>query len=353
VTTPRARELIHDLWGLDARLDPLPADRDQNFRVRVERGATGEGHEDFVLKLFQSREDRGFVEAQDLAMARLAGSGLPWAFPRVVPTLAGERAPRVEVEGVLHLARLVTWVPGTPLAEVGGMGEPMARKGAGSRLRAPERLREVGALLGAVDRVLARLEHPSLHRDFEWDIRWGVEVVERHSGHVASPDRRRLLDRFLELHALRVAPRAARLPAQAIHGDGNDHNVLVGGAGGEARVSGLLDFGDMIHSWRVGECAVGAAYALLGTDDPLAALGAVASGYHREFPLTEDEFGVLFPLTALRLCVSVVQSARRVGERPGDPYLRISEAPAWRALEILAGMDPEGVESTLRRECAP
>jgi Ser/Thr protein kinase RdoA (MazF antagonist) len=342
LTPGRARELLGELYGVEGRLDPLPADRDQNFRVRTEGAPGGPAEGDFVLKVFRSGEDPGFLEAQDQAMERLGEAELPWRFPRVRSTLAGARMGRVQADGATHLVRLVTWVPGTPLA------------GAGHAARAPERLREVGAVLGAVDRVLEGLEHPALEWDFEWDLAQGVEVVERYAPHVTGPERRTLLVGFLELHGRIVDPVVDRLPLQAIHGDGNDHNVLVDDGDGESgpTVSGLVDFGDMIRSWRVGECAVGAAYGLLDSDDPVGAMAAVASGYHAEFPLEEEELHVLFPLTALRLCVSVVHSARRADERPHDPYLRISEAPGWRALERLAAVDPDEAETVIRRGCA-
>ena len=67
-----------------------------------------------------------------------------------------------------------------------------------------------------------------------------------------------------------------------IHGDANDHNVLAE----PDRMTGLLDFGDMVHSAIVCDLAVALAYAMLGERDPLAAAGAVIRGYHRHNPLT-------------------------------------------------------------------
>jgi Ser/Thr protein kinase RdoA (MazF antagonist) len=67
-----------------------------------------------------------------------------------------------------------------------------------------------------------------------------------------------------------------------IHGDANDHNVLAE----RDRMTGLLDFGDMVHTAIVCELAVALAYAMLGERDPLAAAGAVIRGYHRHNPLT-------------------------------------------------------------------
>ena len=61
------------------------------------------------------------------------------------------------------------------------------------------------------------------------------------------------------------------------------------------RWSSVIDFGDMHHGLVVAEPAVAAAYALLGQADVLAAATAVVRGYHRAFPLSEDEIAVAVP----------------------------------------------------------
>ena len=62
-------------------------------------------------------------------------------------------------------------------------------------------------------------------------------------------------------HARRCSRRCR---ARAIHGDLNDYNVLVGGDGDvesrDQRVTGIVDFGDMVHSYRVGDLAIAIAY---------------------------------------------------------------------------------------------
>ena len=63
-----------------------------------------------------------------------------------------------------------------------------------------------------------------------------------------------------------------------IHSDANDHNVLVGALPAEPRqITGLIDFGDMHLGLTVAEVAIGATYALLGKQDPLAAAASVIS----------------------------------------------------------------------------
>src|SRR5256885_1402554 len=78
----------------------------------------------------------------------------------------------------------------------------------------------------------------------------------------------------------------------------------------------------------------------LGKADPLSAAAEVVAGYHRAFPLEEEEVAALFPLMAVRLAVSVTNSADRKKVKPGDAYVTVSEEAAWHALEQLAKIHP-------------
>jgi Ser/Thr protein kinase RdoA (MazF antagonist) len=133
-----------------------------------------------------------------------------------------------------------------------------------------------------------------------------------------------------------------------IHNDGNDHNVLVDD---EARsVAGLLDLGDAVHTLVVNELAVTAAYAALGTDDPLAVIATVRAGFEETCPLTADERTWLVEMVALRLATSVALSAHQSRLDPGDAYLTISETPAWDLLEALIAIDPAVAAERVARE---
>ena len=107
-----------------------------------------------------------------------------------------------------------------------------------------------------------------------------------------------------------------------IHGDANDHNVLASAG----RMTGLLDFGDMVHSAIVCDLAVALAYAMLGERDPLAAAGAVIRGYHRHNPLNRSEQLALDVLVRARLAASLCYAAHNKIREPDDPYQVVSEA---------------------------
>jgi Ser/Thr protein kinase RdoA (MazF antagonist) len=142
-------------------------------------------------------------------------------------------------------------------------------------------------------------------------------------------------------------PSLLRLRRSVIHNDANDHNVLVGAD----RVTGLIDFGDMVESASVGELAVAATYAMMGCGDPLAVTAELVAGYHEQFPLREDDLAALYPLICARLCLSVVHSARSSAANPDNTYITVSEESAWALISTMLEVQPEAAESTFRAAC--
>ena len=329
INAAAASELARSVFGVSGAAVELTGERDQNFRIDVA------GQARYVLKLANGAEDRGLVEAQHLAMA--AGGPL---CPTPVTSAGGHAIESVTIDGRLHLVRMLTWLGGVPMGC--------------RRRRTPALFESLGRAVASVDRGLAHVDHPALHRAFEWDLATAPAILAGVPAHVSTAGRS-LIRHALALHAAQVAPRAAALPQQAVHGDANDHNVLVGGGSdlytrGQS-VVGLIDFGDMIWSARVHDLAVAAAYALLGHDEELAAVAHVVRGYHAELPLTAEEVAVVFPLVLLRLALSVHHAALQTYERPDDPYLAISQAPIRTAIPRLLAIHPRLADYTLRAAC--
>jgi Ser/Thr protein kinase RdoA (MazF antagonist) len=316
VDLAEARAILDRHWAIDGDLRPLPSERDRNFAVRVD------GHERFVLKLSNATEDASFLDLQHRALARLAEAGVPCQIPIV--SIDGREMLDVGEEGSPTLARLLTWLPGRPLATI-----PPAE-------RSDELLEDLGRVMGRVATALGSFDHPAAHREFQWSAERGLTVIAAHAPAVADPDRAALLGRWVE----RLAALDAVLPDLrhgVIHNDANDHNVLVDDDGGS--IAGLLDFGDSVHSVVVNELAVAAAYAALETADALAVIAAVRAGFEETCPLRADERAVLVELVALRLATSVALSAHQSRLDPDDPYLTVSEAPAWALLGQLIAFE--------------
>jgi Ser/Thr protein kinase RdoA (MazF antagonist) len=117
------------------------------------------------------------------------------------------------------------------------------------------------------------------------------------------------------------------LRRSVIHGDPNDYNLLVNPH--SATISGLIDFGDMVYSYTVGDLAIAIAYVILDKTDPHAAAAEILNGYESEFALPHDERETLWPLVRLRLAMSVCLAAHQLRQQPENEYLQISQ----RAIE--------------------
>lgn len=290
-----ARELAEENFGLCADARALPSERDQNFLL------TNDAGEKFVLKIANALESRELLEAQNAMLDHLEPR-ISFC-PRVLAALNGAR---ISVRAN-HLVRLVTYLPGTPLGEVSK--------------RSPELLRDLGRKLGQMDRALADFDHPAVHRDFHWDLANGNRVIDEYSGLVEPGLRELVLKCRFESNL--------DLRRSVIHGDANDYNVLVDADS----VSGLIDFGDIVYGWTIGNLAIAVAYVVLGTDDPFAAASSVVEGYDEEFRIYEQD--VMWQLVRLRLALSVCLAAHQLRQRPENDYLKISQAAIRETLPKL------------------
>ena len=322
-----AARVARELYTLTGVLRALPGEYDDNFHLAIPDGRA------FVLKIMHSAREDSFVDMQCRALAHLAVKAPHLALPRVIPNrYNGFFARLTPDDDTSRLVWLLSFLPGKTLAEM----QPHSR----------ELLASLGRLLGEMDLVLLDFQHPAANRFLKWDLsrsRWARDYL----GHVSDPVRRALAKKFLNLFEQEAVSRFPHLRRSVIYGDANDHNALVDVQA--MRVASVIDFGDMHEGLLVAEPAVAAAYAILGESRPLEAAAAVLAGYHAVVPLLQEEIAALFPLLAARLAVSVINSAHRKSLVPGDPYVTISEEPAWTALERLASIDPREATEYFRK----
>jgi 4-aminobutyrate aminotransferase-like enzyme/Ser/Thr protein kinase RdoA (MazF antagonist) len=331
-TTHDAVRLARQFYGLQAAVHTLPSERDQNFYLKTDAG------EEFVLKIANVTERRETLDLQNQIMQHLAAHAPELAIPRVCATTAGESMIAIEnAAGETHWLRLLTYVPGRLLAHV--------------KPHSPDLLRSLGRVLGAMDQALQSFTHSAARRQLKWDLpqaRWIRDYVP----HLAPPDRRAIVERFLLQFEKNVLPVLPNLRTGVIYNDANDYNVLVEDtASPQKHVIGVIDFGDAVHTNTICELAIASAYAMLDKADPISAAAHVVAGYHEVFPLTEPELEALFPLICTRLCLTVTNSAYQRAVEPDHEYLTISERPAWALLAKLAEVSPAFAHYTFRHAC--
>jgi 4-aminobutyrate aminotransferase-like enzyme/Ser/Thr protein kinase RdoA (MazF antagonist) len=324
--------LALELYGLEGTARSLPGEYDENFHL------TTPGGDAFVLKVMHPAREHSFLDLQCQALTHLAQRAPRLSLPRVLPNHKGELLSSLRTaDGSARLVWLLTFVRGTVLAEV--------------RPHATELLRDLGRFLGEMDAALQSFSHPAAHRELKWDSSRAA-WIKGYVQHIPDMARRTLVEKFIALYESQVVPALPRLRRSVIYGDANDHNVLVSEPWPQPRkIASVVDFGDMHHGLTVAEPAVAAAYAILGKQDPLQLATAIVAGYHGAFPLEELELSVLYALIGMRLAVSVTNSAHRKTLKPEDPYVTVSEAPAWEALERLEKIHPRFAHYTFRAAC--
>jgi Ser/Thr protein kinase RdoA (MazF antagonist) len=317
-----AAKLTSDLYGIEGVASRLPSERDQNFLLTSNSG------DRFVLKIANSLERRVLLEAQDAAMSHLEAR-LDFC-PRIVKAHSGDLISQVTFNtGPPHFVRLLTFIPGTPLASVS---------------QSSHTLRDLGNKLGSLTRALSGFDHKAFHREFHWNLANAVNIVREHGELIKDKSLRKQIDQLAAKFQLNLGPHPSKLPRSVIHGDANDYNVIVE----EDKVVGLIDFGDMIYSYTVGELAIAIAYVVLDKNEPLACAEEVVSGYVSEWSLNEDEFEALWWLMLMRLCMSVCLAEHQQRQRPENEYLDISQQSIRNSLPKLLRIDPNVATDVFR-----
>ena len=329
-----AERVAREHFGIEGRASELTSERDQNFRIERASG------ERVVLKIANAMEERALLEAQQAALVHIAARVA--IAPRVLRTSTGEAlVPVAGTDGRQHLAWAISWLEGRPLAL--------------SRHRSRALLEDFGRNIGALDAALADFDTPAIHRAFYWDLARGRDIVSRFRELITDIELRCTIDRLMQNFDRRVAPLLDTLPRSAIHGDPNDYNVLVGGGTDvdsfDQFVTGIVDFGDMTHSFRIGDLAIAIAYVMFGESDPLAVAAPMVRGYCERVTPTDDELAALFGLVALRLCTSVCIAADQQLQRPDNEYLGVSQSAIARTLPLLAEI-PFSLAEAVFREAA-
>jgi 4-aminobutyrate aminotransferase-like enzyme/Ser/Thr protein kinase RdoA (MazF antagonist) len=333
-STADAERLARDHFGLRGTATPLASERDQNFLIDANTRRA-------VLKIANPEESRALLEAQQAALAHVAGT--LDSTPRLLPAVGGDTLVTVcDTDGTPYLVWAMTHLTGRD------MGTAPRRSSA--------LYEDLGRRTGQLDAALADFDHPALHRAFAWDLASGGALVAAGRPLIGDEHLGAAIDRLMARFDEHTAPLLGRLPRQAIHGDLNDYNVLVGGGDAndvdpEARgqcVTGIVDFGDLLHSYRVADVAIAAAYAMLDAGEPLQVAAYLVRGFSGVQPLDDAELACLFGLAALRLCVSACIAAEQMRERPDLSYLGISQRAVRRTLPRLAAIPFAFAEATLR-----
>jgi 4-aminobutyrate aminotransferase-like enzyme/Ser/Thr protein kinase RdoA (MazF antagonist) len=308
----QAERILRDTYGLLGSVRALSGERDCNFHLSTPDGRG------YVLKIIDREAGPETVDCQVGVLRHLAEQDPSLPVPRVFPSTLGEDTGHViGVDGIQYTTCLIGFLPGRLLAA----GPPPRTV-----------LENVGDTLARLDRALQGFFHPALGQHLAWDVRRLPELAE-HVRYIESSSVRDDIETVVGSLRGHLAALGA-LRSQAIHGDCHGQNLLVDPAQGA--VSGILDFGDMIHAPRILEPAVTMSELLTEGLAPLAAVSAVLEAYALRQPLEGAEIEVLYDLIAARHAATLLVHAWRGRHDPvGARVLDHSAVTAARSLRTL------------------
>lgn len=320
---------LRDLFGIEvAQQRVLGGETDQNVRVDTTEGTT------WFARITAAPGDE--IDWQNQLLQHLAETVPEVPAPRLRPTLDGRLVGTIVDDAGAELAlRVMTWLPGRTLAEVSH--HPAAL------------LRRLGTVAGRIGASLASMPaHEAGTHD--WDLRRVTEVVTAALPAVEDPTNVANIRTALAWYA-RISDDLADLPHSVVHHDLNDANILIDvDAAGELQISGVVDVGDALHSARVTEVAIAAAYAMVRKTDPLAAATEVVAGFHEVVALTGRELAAVYPLALARLCMNAATWSLRV-RNSGTEYGRSRMRYTWPTIARLMQVHPAVAEERFRIAC--
>lgn len=313
VSAAQALELLEGHYGLSGRLQALGSQQDLNYRVDSAEGR-------FVLKICRGDYSALELQAQHAGLKHLAQhSGVQ--VPRVIAAKNGADLLSLEVGGQAVHVRLLDYIEGQSLTHLDHLpGSVVAG---------------FGRLCGEMDLALAAFDHAGLERTLQWDARHANALIAHLLPVIEDEQQRASIAHVAEQAEQHLRPLVDTLPVQAIHMDITDDNVVwQRDAQRLWQLQGVIDFGDLVRTWRITDLSVTCA-ALLhhAGGDPFYILPAVQA-YHAVNPLQHEELLALWPLIVARAAVLVLSGEQQVSIDPGNQYSRDNLTHEWEIFRV-------------------
>jgi hydroxylysine kinase len=318
--------LVARLYGIEGRVQALAGERDQNCCLETADGTR------YVVKISNASEPVSLVDFQIGALEHIARRAPAQAVPRVVRTLAGLTHDSITLpDGQPTTLRMLSYLDGVQIRETP---------------RTPAQRRAMGRGLAELNLALQGFTHPAATHDLLWNVsaahRLGVQLAS-----LVDAPRRALAETFMARFTEHVLPLLPTLRAQVIHNDYHLYNVLVA-PDDQARITGIIDFGDMLHAPLVGEVATAAAFHMTGNADPFEGPAQFVAAYHAVLPLTEVEQSITADLMATRHLITALISEWRALRYPENrAYIMRHNPAAWEALSQMAAISREQARDRL------
>ena len=323
-----AEAIAQRVFNIKACAHPLVSERDQNFHLDANDGS------EWVLKIANPAESPTLLEMQTQALLHIAQVDPGVGIPRVKATPGGRLFHDFDgPDGRRFTIRLLSYLPGQLL---------------GDATLHPALLRDVGTITARLARALRGFFHPAARHELIWDLTQ-ASALRTKTHYIEEPGRRHLIEEVFDQFDTQVLPKLKLLRAQVIHNDVSGLNTLVEGN----RVTGVIDFGDLIHAPLVCDLAVPVAELTRDHPDPITAAAEITAGYHAVTPLEDDELRLIYDITYTRCAMEVVIANWRARNHPENfDYIMAGVTRAEAQLKFMREWGGGRMYTALRQACA-
>ena len=293
-------QILKSKFNIICTVKSLDSERDQIFLIDV-------NSKKFILKISNQFESLDIIAMQNQAINYIISNNPLLRLPTTVLSLDKKTIIEINKGNINYFARLFNYLEGSFLKD---------------NAQDHKTLYLLGNFLGDLNKSLSGFDHPSANRSFEWDVKninWIKERLGRNSTD------KNLISYYLNHFENEVLPNEAILKKMIIHNDANDHNILVEPGG---KINAIIDFGDMVYSYRALEPAVCMAYVALNKEDPFSHISEIIKGYHHSNPLSKIELESIIYLVCVRLCITITMASFRKKIFPENKYISVSEDSA-------------------------
>jgi 4-aminobutyrate aminotransferase-like enzyme/Ser/Thr protein kinase RdoA (MazF antagonist) len=320
----KLHDILENGYGITAEgVKKLDGYDSENFRI------FSDGKK-YLIKIFTATSTSVLSEIQAQLLSKLKDP--IGRFPKIIHTKDGENIYYSSSGGTKEYTMLYTFLEGEILAD--------------SKLD--------DALVSDFGRVLAELDYQL--QDFDpgmvlvnesiWDLK-NFSKCRDYFKFIKDRNLKRIIHYFIHQLESKYFEFNWKLRKSWIHGDANSGNVLVA----NGRISGIIDFGDITHSYLINEVAIALSYALSNNEDPLYLAYVFLKAYNRKLTIEEIELEYLYDLIAGRLCITYTMAAYKSSLFPDEPYYTISQRGAENLLRNWIKINPIKAKNVFREAC--
>lgn len=300
--------IAKQLYDIEGVITELVSFEDQNALITCSSAR-------YVFKIANKRWPVEFLDMQHQVMEHLTVSLPDLSFSK--PIVSSEGSSLITIDG--FTVRILSFLEGEIFAK--------AKKSA-------DLYHHAGQFLGRFSTAMQNYAHPAAQRD---DDLWNLDNViscKVYLDEVADLDTRDRINRLFTVYENDIMPVVKGLRKAVIHGDANEQNFLVDKVQVN-KISGLIDFGEMIYASQINDLAIALAYLLLDEEDIKMASAQIIAGYCKEFILEDKELSIIYYLAAMRLVTNITMTSHEAKKHPGNTYILISQGAACILLKKL------------------